>query len=82
MAKSNEKAVPSRLAGPSWLNETPGEEAEYRLGVFINGWGEQVVCLTREEFVVLKVHLADERGLDTPALRSYLEKEHGYKFAK
>ena len=47
---------------PDWVTSTP-EECEYQLAVFHEGGEEQFIELTRAEYIALKEHLANIRGI-------------------
>jgi len=51
---------------PDWVRETP-EDLEYQLGMWDGGGGEQIIQITRKEFIDLKFHLAKLRGIEVPA---------------
>jgi hypothetical protein len=49
---------------PKWWEKTPGACDEYELVMWRDGAAEQAVYMTREEYVILKGHLAKMRGLE------------------
>ena len=57
---------------PEWVNETPPDHS-YSLDMYQNSdVSIQSVELTREEFITLKVHLAEMRGLARAAVNRKL----------
>jgi len=48
---------------PKWWEKTPGACDEYELVMWRDAGAEQAVYMTREEYIVLKSHLAKMRGL-------------------
>ena len=54
---------------PEWLTETPCE-SEYTLEMYESGDDRQIcdsVSMTRSEYLQLKVHLAEMRGVSIPS---------------
>jgi hypothetical protein len=62
----NDESQPAAV--PDWVNETPGEDYEYELGMWLGGgaqggFSEQSVTITREEYIALKRCLAEMRDM-------------------
>jgi len=68
MASVSDKVFP---VVPDWLQTTPCEvETHYWLTMICSeeSEGEQCVDITREEFIALKEHLAEMRGIKRPKI--------------
>ncbi len=74
---STQPASFAKAERPKWLDDTPGRDESYQLAEFVDGGSEQLIHITREEFIALKYRLAKMRGLDTSALRSHLSEVYG-----
>jgi hypothetical protein len=62
----NDESQPATV--PDWVDETPGEDYEYELGMWLGGgaqggFSEQSVTITREEYIGLKRCLAEMRDM-------------------
>jgi hypothetical protein len=48
---------------PDWWEHTPGAYDEYELVMWSDSSSQQGIGLTRDEYIILKSHLAKMRGL-------------------
>jgi hypothetical protein len=57
----NDESQPATV--PDWVNETPGEDYEYELAIWLSGFSKQEISITREEYIALKRCLTEMRGM-------------------